>query len=170
MLGELPLDDSTSSSDAQSDSERSERTESSDGCMKLNGTIVGVAEMAQMDIDLELMKKDRSECTQQELDKIRRERNRVHAKRTRVKKKAQMEGLQETINDVSFATNTAVLYPLLRGCARCVCVSSTAPSSHCCSFRASPPLLLLQLEQTNYEIGQKIAWLCSKSFRVTFED
>ena len=100
--------------------------------------------MAQMDIDLELMKKDRSECTQQELDKIRRERNRVHAKRTRVKKKAQMEELQETINDVSFATNTAVLYPLLRGCARCVCVfppphqvltvAPSVPLLLCCSF------------------------------------
>ena len=56
--------------------------------------ILGVAEMAQMDIDLELMRKDRSQCTQQELNQIRRERNRMHAKRTRVRKKVQMEEIQ----------------------------------------------------------------------------
>ena len=56
--------------------------------------ILGVAEMAQMDIDLELMRKDRSQCTQQELNQIRRERNRMHAKQTRVPKKVQMEEIQ----------------------------------------------------------------------------
>ena len=45
-------------------------------------------------IDLELMRKDRSQCTQQELNQIRRERNRMHAKRTRVRKKVQMEEIQ----------------------------------------------------------------------------
>ena len=70
------------------------------GAIKLNGMILGVAEMAQMDIDLELMRKDRSQCTQLELEQIRRERNRMHAKRTRVRKKVQMEELQDAINNV----------------------------------------------------------------------
>lgn len=74
---------------------------------KLNGMILGVAEMAQMDIDLELMRKDRSQCTQQELNQIRRERNRMHAKRTRVRKKVQMEEIQENINKLE-ETNHAL--------------------------------------------------------------
>mmetsp|Transcript_24187 Transcript_24187/g.33084 ORF Transcript_24187/g.33084 Transcript_24187/m.33084 type:complete len:444 (-) Transcript_24187:715-2046(-) len=68
---------------------------------RLNGMILGVAEMAQMDIDLELLQKDRSQCTQQELDQIRRERNRMHAKRTRVRKKVQMEEIQGKIQKLA---------------------------------------------------------------------
>jgi len=68
-----------------------------DDGIQLNGMILGVAEMAEMDIDLELMKKDRAQCTPEELEQIRRERNRMHAKRTRVRKKAQLEDIQETI-------------------------------------------------------------------------
>lgn len=68
---------------------------------RLNGMILGVAEMAQMDIDLELLRKDRSQCTQQELDQIRRERNRMHAKRTRVRKKVQMEEIQGRIQKLA---------------------------------------------------------------------
>lgn len=42
----------------------------------------------------ELLQKDRSACTQHELETIRRERNRLHAKKTRLRKKkilAEME-------------------------------------------------------------------------------
>jgi len=42
-------------------------------------------------IDYELLGKDRSKCTPAELDKIRRERNRMHAKRTRDRKRLFME-------------------------------------------------------------------------------
>lgn len=42
-------------------------------------------------IDYQLLGKDRSKCTPEELDKIRRERNRMHAKRTRDRKRLFME-------------------------------------------------------------------------------
>lgn len=48
-------------------------------------------------IDYELLGKDRSRCTPAELDKIRRERNRMHAKRTRDRKRIFMEKMEEMI-------------------------------------------------------------------------
>merc|ERR1719469_1659373 len=49
------------------------------------------------DINYELLGKDRSACTAVELDKIRRERNRMHAKRTRDRKRILMEEMQGVI-------------------------------------------------------------------------
>ena len=46
-------------------------------------------------IDYELLGKDRSKCTPAELDQIRRERNRMHAKRTRDRKRLFMEEMAE---------------------------------------------------------------------------
>mmetsp|Transcript_58139 Transcript_58139/g.168483 ORF Transcript_58139/g.168483 Transcript_58139/m.168483 type:complete len:317 (-) Transcript_58139:331-1281(-) len=46
-------------------------------------------------IDYELLGKDRSKCTAAELDQIRRERNRMHAKRTRDRKRLFMEEMAE---------------------------------------------------------------------------
>eukprot|EP00980_Cylindrotheca_fusiformis_P022147 scaffold9047_cov131-Cylindrotheca_fusiformis.AAC.2 len=46
-------------------------------------------------IDYQLLGKDRSKCTPAELDKIRRERNRMHAKRTRDRKRLFMEEMAE---------------------------------------------------------------------------
>ncbi len=46
-------------------------------------------------IDYELLSRDRSTCTPEELDKIRRERNRMHAKRTRDRKRLFVEKLAE---------------------------------------------------------------------------
>jgi Basic region leucine zipper len=46
-------------------------------------------------IDYDLLGRDRSQCTTQELDKIRRERNRMHAKRTRDRKRIFTEKLSE---------------------------------------------------------------------------
>mmetsp|Transcript_11191 Transcript_11191/g.32315 ORF Transcript_11191/g.32315 Transcript_11191/m.32315 type:complete len:387 (-) Transcript_11191:549-1709(-) len=46
-------------------------------------------------IDYELLGKDRSKCTPAELDQIRRERNRMHAKRTRDRKRLFMEEIAE---------------------------------------------------------------------------
>jgi len=48
-----------------------------------------------VDIDFELLGKDRRKCTQQELDQIRRERNRMHAKRTRDRKRLFMEEMDK---------------------------------------------------------------------------
>lgn len=46
-------------------------------------------------IDYDLLGKDRSQCTQEELDRIRRERNRMHAKRTRDRKRLFTEQMSE---------------------------------------------------------------------------
>ncbi|CAJ1919411.1 unnamed protein product [Cylindrotheca closterium] len=46
-------------------------------------------------IDYDLLGKDRSKCTPTELDQIRRERNRMHAKRTRDRKRLFMEEMAE---------------------------------------------------------------------------
>lgn len=46
-------------------------------------------------IDYDLLGKDRSKCTPDELDRIRRERNRMHAKRTRDRKRMYMEEMGE---------------------------------------------------------------------------
>ena len=46
-------------------------------------------------IDYELLGKDRSKCTPEELDRIRRERNRMHAKRTRDRKRMFMGEMAE---------------------------------------------------------------------------
>jgi hypothetical protein len=48
-------------------------------------------------IDYALLGKDRSQCTPAELDKIRRERNRMHAKRTRDRKRIFMEEMEGII-------------------------------------------------------------------------
>lgn len=48
-------------------------------------------------IDYALLSKDRSQCTPAELDKIRRERNRMHAKRTRDRKRIFMEEMEGII-------------------------------------------------------------------------
>jgi len=47
------------------------------------------------DIDYELLGRDRSQCSPEELDRIRRERNRMHAKRTRDRKRIYTEKLSE---------------------------------------------------------------------------
>jgi hypothetical protein len=46
-------------------------------------------------IDYELLGKDRSKCSPEELDRIRRERNRMHAKRTRDRKRLFTEQMSE---------------------------------------------------------------------------
>merc|ERR1712232_257526 len=51
-------------------------------------------------IDYDLLRKDRSTCTPAELDKIRRERNRMHAKRTRDRKRIFMEEMEDMIKEL----------------------------------------------------------------------
>mmetsp|Transcript_17085 Transcript_17085/g.28382 ORF Transcript_17085/g.28382 Transcript_17085/m.28382 type:complete len:318 (+) Transcript_17085:107-1060(+) len=48
-------------------------------------------------IDYELLGKERGKCTPAELDQIRRERNRMHAKRTRDRKRMFMDEMEELI-------------------------------------------------------------------------
>ncbi|KAL7477651.1 hypothetical protein ACHAW6_003450 [Cyclotella cf. meneghiniana] len=58
-------------------------------------------EEAQEDgIDYELLGKDRAICSPAELDKIRRERNRMHAKRTRDRKRIFMEEMEVMIRQL----------------------------------------------------------------------
>ncbi len=61
-------------------------------------------------IDYELLGKDRSKCTPQELDKIRRERNRMHAKRTRDRKRKFMEEMEELIKSLEIENEMLVNY------------------------------------------------------------
>ncbi|KAL3908164.1 MAG: hypothetical protein SGILL_008588 [Bacillariaceae sp.] len=58
-------------------------------------SIVSNQELPDDGIDYELLGKDRSSCTPGELDQIRRERNRMHAKRTRDRKRLFMEEMAE---------------------------------------------------------------------------
>lgn len=51
-------------------------------------------------IDYDLLAKDRSQCTPAELDMIRRERNRMHAKRTRDRKKRFMDEMERIIKQL----------------------------------------------------------------------
>lgn len=54
-----------------------------------------VNEESEDGIDYELLGKDRSKCSPEELDRIRRERNRMHAKRTRDRKRLFTEQMLE---------------------------------------------------------------------------
>ena len=51
-------------------------------------------------IDYKLLAKDRSTCSQAELDRIRRERNRMHAKRTRDRKRIFVEEMEKIIKQL----------------------------------------------------------------------
>jgi regulator of replication initiation timing len=51
-------------------------------------------------IDYELLGKDRSTCTSEELDKIRKERNRMHAKRTRDRKRIFVDAMEKIIRQL----------------------------------------------------------------------
>mmetsp|Transcript_7387 Transcript_7387/g.16790 ORF Transcript_7387/g.16790 Transcript_7387/m.16790 type:complete len:327 (+) Transcript_7387:326-1306(+) len=64
-------------------------------------------------IDYELLGRDRSKCTPAELDQIRRERNRMHAKRTRDRKRLFMEEMEEMIKKLE--TENALLESHLQG-------------------------------------------------------
>lgn len=62
-----------------------------------DGTISAYSkeELPDDGIDYELLGKDRTKCTPAELDRIRRERNRMHAKRTRDRKRHFMEEMTD---------------------------------------------------------------------------
>lgn len=56
--------------------------------------------------DYQLLSKDRSTCSQAELDKIRRERNRMHAKRTRDRKRLFLEEMTHVCRTLVQENNT----------------------------------------------------------------
>jgi len=64
---------------------------------KESSCIAGDSTYPNDGIDYELLTKDRSKCTIFELDKIRKERNRMHAKRTRDRKKRFMDEMEKII-------------------------------------------------------------------------
>jgi hypothetical protein len=54
-------------------------------------------EELDIDLDTALMRKDKSDCTPSDLDRIRRERNRMHAKKTRLRKKKMLQELEQLV-------------------------------------------------------------------------
>ncbi|CAM9407711.1 unnamed protein product [Choristocarpus tenellus] len=75
--------------------ERYLQGEGGDDDQDLEGTRVG--RLGDSKRLRELASKDRSECTAEEIEEIRRERNRMHAKRTRDRKKLYLEATEGTI-------------------------------------------------------------------------
>eukprot|EP01083_Nonionella_stella_P243015 847175_1 len=65
------------------------------------GGVDVVQEYPDDGIDYKLLSKDRSACSQEELDRIRRERNRMHAKRTRDRKRIFMEAMEAMIKQLA---------------------------------------------------------------------
>jgi hypothetical protein len=63
--------------------------------VKATSAVAKNDELPDDGIDYDLLGKDRSKCTPEELDQIRRERNRMHAKRTRDRKRLFMEEMAE---------------------------------------------------------------------------
>ena len=55
-----------------------------------------------LDVDHELLMKDKSTCSTLELEMIRRERNRMHAKKTRLRKKKMIQEM-EAVRVFSYA-------------------------------------------------------------------
>jgi len=109
-------------------------------------------------IDYDLLAKDRSKCTSTELDKIRRERNRMHAKRTRDRKKRfmdemsiiikQLEDENELLSDhlrilsEKHAPSSGVATPSLMLCPKL--------ESHTLTI-ATPPVFLSEINHVNYK-------------------
>mmetsp|Transcript_3168 Transcript_3168/g.5758 ORF Transcript_3168/g.5758 Transcript_3168/m.5758 type:complete len:502 (-) Transcript_3168:24-1529(-) len=105
------------------------------------------ADLPNDGIDYDLLGKDRAQCTPAELDKIRRERNRMHAKRTRDRKRIFMEEMEDMIK--LLVTENEVLHHHLDSLnGECGASSSTgtpslsSPSIHPASPTAPPPLAL----------------------------
>ncbi len=103
-------------------------------------------------IDYALLGKDRTSCTPEELDKIRKERNRMHAKRTRDRKRIFMEEMQKIIKQLE-AENVVLEQHLAEiSCDSAVCASSSSgqatpslssPAQEPCVPAAKPPAEML---------------------------
>eukprot|EP00956_Cyclotella_meneghiniana_P015435 scaffold23667_cov71-Cyclotella_meneghiniana.AAC.3 len=85
-------DDSTNNQDSSSYQKSSHHAAAPDAIMSEAEALDG--------IDYQLLGKDRSSCSPAELDKIRRERNRMHAKRTRDRKRIFMEEMEVMIRQL----------------------------------------------------------------------
>lgn len=92
-------------------------------------------------IDYILLGKDRSACTPAELDQIRRERNRMHAKRTRDRKRIFMEEMEVMIKKLedenalllshAMAVNAHIPPAKTDGCGTILLSQSITPSKPC---------------------------------------
>jgi hypothetical protein len=69
------------------------------------GAAVSTTDLPDDGIDYELLGKDRTKCTPVELDRIRRERNRMHAKRTRDRKRHFMEEMTDMCKTLEHENN-----------------------------------------------------------------
>jgi len=111
-------------------------------------------------IDYALLGKDRSKCCTAELDKIRRERNRMHAKRTRDRKRLYMEEMEKVINqleeeNITLQNHVKLFVPS-------VVLLGSGPSSSCDSRSKTPSNMNEQLPQHNS--------LCLSPASQTFEN
>lgn len=59
-----------------------------------------MSDLEMADDDMESLKKDKAHYTPEEVDAIRRERNRIHAKKTRMRKKKMMKEIEETVSNL----------------------------------------------------------------------
>jgi len=89
-------------------------------------------------IDYELLGKDRSKCTPAELDQIRRERNRMHAKRTRDRKRLFMEEMADLCKTLE--TENMMLQRHLNGLNGVLPQNSHTTHQPCSSAAISPSL------------------------------
>jgi hypothetical protein len=95
-------------------------------------------------IDYELLGKDRSKCSPAELDQIRRERNRMHAKRTRDRKRMFMEEMEGIIKNLQQENALLHLhYVSLGGEPIPTCSSEGTPMLASPTLQASKPALAL---------------------------
>jgi hypothetical protein len=78
-----------------------------------NVQVTAAQEYPDDGIDYDLLAKDRSTCTQDELDKIRRERNRMHAKRTRDRKKIFIDRMEVMVSQLEEENNLLEEYLVL---------------------------------------------------------
>lgn len=59
----------------------------------------------ELEMDKTLLQVDRSSCTTSQLEMIRRERNRMHAKKTRLRKKRMLAEMETVISSISLFFN-----------------------------------------------------------------
>jgi hypothetical protein len=98
-------------------------------------------------IDYELLAKDRATCSQTELDMIRRERNRMHAKRTRDRKRIFIEKMEVILRQLE--SENKLLEDHLESILDSTSSSSSTPRGEGTSCDVSPALGSSQPPATN---------------------
>lgn len=59
----------------------------------------------EIDFDRDLLRKDKAKCTSEEIEMIRRERNRMHAKKTRLRKKLLFKEMETVVGNLETEVN-----------------------------------------------------------------